>query len=153
MKFKSKLKRNKLLLMTILLIQFSQMLFLQAKLDTRSKDKQEPWCWTKPLKGNEKKNLKKSMGGLNWGFCTSDSDPRNQKVNYKITVNTANIPEAGASGSFYITVFGENGSSKEMQLSSNGFSIGESTVIKLNGKNVGDVNKIKIRNGGSLIYN
>jgi len=46
------------------------------------------------------------------------------KVPYKVYVTTPNIDGSGADGSFYITIFGEEGKTDELLLSNNGFEEG-----------------------------
>lgn len=69
----------------------------------------------------EAKNFNPANGGENWGWC-STGDGTKEVVPYRIYVATSNIPGAGALGEFYIQLYGEEGVSKEVPLSLNGFA-------------------------------
>ena len=67
-------------------------------------------------------------------------------------IETSNIKGAGASGQFYITMYGEEGYTDEILLTSNGLGQGSTTIVKFQANNIGDVNKIRLRNGGTQKY-
>jgi len=52
----------------------------------------------------------------------SDGTTENVKIPYKIYVSTPDIEGSGASGSFYLTMFGTEGKTDEVLLSAEGFS-------------------------------
>ncbi len=110
-------------------------------------EKVQNWCWTKPMKPSEKKLISPSNGGPNWGFCGSGS-AKDEKIPYRVYVETSNIVNSGANGNFYITLYGEEGKSEEILLTSNGFVQGSTTIVKIIANNIGDVNKIRLKNGG-----
>ena len=87
--------------------------------------KEEPkfWCWTKPPESTKVKKWDPNMGGANWGFCTDPNLALNEKVAYEVTTFTSNIEDAGAKGSFYIQLFGDEGKSEEILLTSEGNNI------------------------------
>ena len=49
-------------------------------------------------------------------------------------------------------MFGEEGYTDEILLTSSGFMQGSTTIVKFQANNIGDVNKIRIRNGGNQKY-
>ena len=111
------------------------------------------WCWTKPTTQIEKKAMSTSSGGQNWGYCKTSGLGSNEKVPYRIFIETSNINAAGSSGSFYLTLFGEESQTEEIILTQTGFEPGSTTILRVLGKNVGDVIKIRLRNGGFYIIN
>lgn len=46
-------------------------------------------------------------------------------------------------------MFGEEGYTDEILLTSSGFLQGSTTIVKFMASNIGDVNKIRIKNGGT----
>ena len=59
--------------------------------------------------------------GPNWGTCSDPAEAMNEKVPYSVTVITSNIDGAGAKGSFFLTMFGEEGKTDEITLTTDGF--------------------------------
>lgn len=106
------------------------------------------WCWTKPITPLQSKSIPSSNGGLNWGFCSSSGPGSNEKVPYRIYVETSNLNPAGSSGTFYLTLYGEENETEENLLSKSGFESGSTTIVKILARKIGDVIKIKLRNGG-----
>jgi len=108
------------------------------------------WCWTKQVNPLEKKSVNPSNGGANWGYCKLSGSGSNEKIPYRVYLETSNLNAAGSSGTFYLTMFGEESQSEEIILTQTGFEPGSTTIVKILAKNVGDVIKIRLRNGGFI---
>jgi len=67
-------------------------------------------------------------------------------------VVTPNIDGSGASGAFFITMEGSEGKTDEVLLTSEGFEEGTTAILNVVAANVGDINKIFLRNGGTDTY-
>lgn len=113
------------------------------------------WCWTKPAINFTEKRLvfNAGKGGSNWGFCAINGPGSNENVPYRIYIETSNLITSSSSGIFYITLFGEENETDEIVLTQSGFEAGSTTITKILGRNVGDVIKIKLRNGGVVNFN
>lgn len=96
----------------------------------------------------EKKSINPSNGGANWGYCKLSGPGSNEKLPYRVYIETSNINAAGSSGTFYLTMYGEESQTEEIILTQTGFEAGSTTIVKILAKNVGDVIKIRLRNGG-----
>ena len=120
---------------------------LQVTLQGPGEDK--PWCWTKPVKNPEKNPVSPSNGGINWGYCkSSKKNDDGDRIYYRVSVVTANLDGAGSQGQFFIKLFGEEGQTNDLLLTSNGFQKGTSTVKQVVASNVGDLKRIRLRNTG-----
>lgn len=108
------------------------------------------WCWTtpSPSKSHSKAFTNSIKGGSNWGYCAITGPGSNENIPYRIYVDTSNLISAESSGIFYITLYGEENQTDEIMLTQNGFEAGSTTIVKILGRNVGDVVKVKLRNGG-----
>lgn len=81
-----------------------------------------------------------------------DGTTSDVKIPYKIYVVTPNIPGSGAQGGFYLVMFGSEGETDEVLLTNEGFDEGSTAILDVVAANVGDINKIILRNGGSDTY-
>jgi hypothetical protein len=108
--------------------------------------KVKPWCWTKPSLEKNKIWDTEKIGGNNWGFCADDKQEK--KIPYKITVETSSIKDADSRGTFFINLYGEEGNSGPLTLTTSGFQLGTTFVKRIMARKIGDITKIVLKNSG-----
>ncbi|WP_328800044.1 PLAT/LH2 domain-containing protein [Paenibacillus sp. LX16] len=69
-------------------------------------------------------------------------------VEYVVTVNTANLKDAGTDSNISITLYGSNGDYATATLNGS-FEQGDSDTTRISTSNLGDIRKITIRTDGS----
>jgi hypothetical protein len=99
---------------------------LNVKSEEKGKEEEEQtpsfWCWTKPASAKDAKNWDLKKGGPNWGFCSDPAEALGEEVDYQVTMLTSNIEGAGAKGVFDIQMWGNEGRTEEINLTSDGFA-------------------------------
>ncbi|WP_342415158.1 PLAT/LH2 domain-containing protein [Paenibacillus sp. FSL R10-2782] len=69
-------------------------------------------------------------------------------VEYVVTVNTANLKDAGTDSNISITLYGSNGDYATATLNGS-FEQGDSDTIRISTSNLGDIRKVTIRTDGA----
>lgn len=128
---------------------FILLFFLLLSLSTSYSDNHR-WCWTRPQfpfsSSNSHSTPASNYEAPNWGWCKLSLS--NEKIPYRIYVETSNLDGLSSRGPFSLTLFGEKGDSQEVTLTKQGFTPGATTVIQALANNVGDVVKIVLKNNG-----
>jgi hypothetical protein len=136
--------KSKLSLLLISLFLFT--LPQQNHAGSLENSKIKPWCWTKPSLEKNKIWDTEKIGGNNWGFCADEKQEK--KIPYKITVETSSIKDADSRGTFFINLFGEEGNTGPLTLTTTGFQLGTTFVKRVMARKIGDITKIVLKNSG-----
>ncbi|XP_038664393.1 uncharacterized protein LOC119972132 [Scyliorhinus canicula] len=82
-------------------------------------------------------------------FCETHKEKleKHKKCKWKVTIFTSDLPSAGTTAQAYITLYGDEGSSKALALQGNAeemFQRGHKDIFTVNAKNIGKLYKIRI---------